>query len=255
MENMPWFKFTPYKWEDGDIVSCSLPAQAFFIRICNYYWSKSGNVKIDKLKRKFAIYDKFDNSFSKALDELIKEEIIISKSGLLSICFLDEQINAHITLKSKRSEAGRKGGKKSKRKAKISNCLNLDKQNLSKNKQSRVEESRVDKNREDKEKIKNRKDIKHKHGEYKHVFLTEKEYRKLIDDFDVAEVNDMIKELDEGIEQYGYKYKNHNLTLRKWRKKNKSNNTLQKNQYGRNLTREDVAAILNRKEVNNGTGL
>ena len=28
----------------------------------------------------------------------------------------------------------------------------------------------------------------------------------------------MIKELDEGIEAKGYKYKNHNLTIREWKK-------------------------------------
>jgi hypothetical protein len=78
------------------------------------------------------------------------------------------------------------------------------------------------------EEPKKKKDQKHKHGEYKHVLLTEDQYRKLIDDFGVAEVNDMIKELDEAIEQYGYKYKNHNLTLRKWRKKNKGSDKPQK---------------------------
>jgi hypothetical protein len=41
----------------------------------------------------------------------------------------------------------------------------------------------------------------------------------------------MIKELDEGIERKGYKYKNHNLALRKW----KSNEKTQRNGYSKPL--------------------
>lgn len=58
---------------------------------------------------------------------------------------------------------------------------------------------------------------KHKHGEYKHVLLTSDEYKRLCEDWGVQELLRMIKVLDEGIETKGYKYKNHNLALRKWK--------------------------------------
>jgi DNA-binding PadR family transcriptional regulator len=61
------------------------------------------------------------------------------------------------------------------------------------------------------------KSQKHKHGEYKHVILTSDEYQKLCEEWGEQEVLRMIKILDEGIETKGYKYKNHNLALRKWR--------------------------------------
>ena len=61
------------------------------------------------------------------------------------------------------------------------------------------------------------KSKKYKHGEYNHVLLTSNEYLKLVDEWGECEVLRMIKILDEGIETKGYKYKNHNLALRKWK--------------------------------------
>ena len=69
---------------------------------------------------------------------------------------------------------------------------------------------------------------RHKHGEYGHVLLTEKEYQKLIDDWGEPELLRMIKMLDEGIEKKGYKYKNFNLALRDW----KRNDTVGKGKQG-----------------------
>lgn len=66
-----------------------------------------------------------------------------------------------------------------------------------------------------KEKEKEKEDVKHKYGEYKHVLLTDKQYQKLKKDYD-GQLDIMIQKLDEGIQQHGYSYKDHNLTLRKW---------------------------------------
>ena len=64
--------------------------------------------------------------------------------------------------------------------------------------------------------VKPKKEPKKKYGEYKNVLLTDKEYEKLKLDF--KNIEDWIKKLDEGIELKGYKYKNHNLAIRKWAK-------------------------------------
>lgn len=66
-----------------------------------------------------------------------------------------------------------------------------------------------------KEKI-NKKEIRHKYGEYKNVLLTDSQYSKLVDDYGDSKLSEMIKNLDEGIQMKGYKYKDHNLVLRKW---------------------------------------
>ena len=60
------------------------------------------------------------------------------------------------------------------------------------------------------------KPIKHKHGEFNHVMLSDEELAKLIHDYGGNTVNDYIKRVDEYIEQTGRKYKNHALTIRTW---------------------------------------
>jgi len=71
----------------------------------------------------------------------------------------------------------------------------------------------------DDNKINKSKEVKRKNGEYSHVLLTDKEYKKLIDDFGDVDLLSMITNLDEYIEMKGVKYKNHNLTMRKWKSK------------------------------------
>lgn len=63
---------------------------------------------------------------------------------------------------------------------------------------------------------KTKKSIKHKHGEYQHVLLTDSEFNKLAEDFGEDTRSKLIKFLDEYIEMKGYKAKNHNLAIRKW---------------------------------------
>ena len=60
------------------------------------------------------------------------------------------------------------------------------------------------------------KEVKHKHGEFKNVLLTDTELEKLKKDFP-DKWEEMIKNLDEYIEMKGSKYKNHNLVMRKWK--------------------------------------
>jgi hypothetical protein len=67
-----------------------------------------------------------------------------------------------------------------------------------------------------KDKKNNIKDPKHKHGEYQHVLLTDKEMNKLIETYgkDIAER--AVEFLDAYIEEKGYKAKSHYLTIRRW---------------------------------------
>lgn len=65
------------------------------------------------------------------------------------------------------------------------------------------------------------KSPKHKHGEYKHVLLTSDQYLKLCEEWGEQELLRMIKELDEGIQAKGYKYADHNLAIRNWKKNSK----------------------------------
>ena len=55
---------------------------------------------------------------------------------------------------------------------------------------------------------------KHKHGEFKHVLLTDDEYSRLCDDYGPATADLYIKKVDEYCEQSGKRYKNYNLAIR-----------------------------------------
>ena len=75
-------------------------------------------------------------------------------------------------------------------------------------------EKRIEENRRDKEE--KEKEVRHKHGEYGHVLLTEKQYQKLIADYGEDATGMAIKKVDEYCQQYGKRYTDYNLTLRKW---------------------------------------
>jgi predicted phage replisome organizer len=63
-----------------------------------------------------------------------------------------------------------------------------------------------------------KKETRHKHGQYKHVLLTDNEYEKLKNEWGECELLRMINVLDEGIEAKGYKYKNYYITIKNWKK-------------------------------------
>lgn len=58
--------------------------------------------------------------------------------------------------------------------------------------------------------------VKHKHGEYQHVLLTDDEFNKLAVDYGEETRDRAITFLDEYIEEKGYKSKSHNLAIRRW---------------------------------------
>ena len=61
-----------------------------------------------------------------------------------------------------------------------------------------------------------KKEVKHHHGEYGHVMLTHREYERLISDYGEKAVLNGIKKVDEYCQEYGKRYADYNLTLRKW---------------------------------------
>ena len=61
-----------------------------------------------------------------------------------------------------------------------------------------------------------KKAVKHKHGEYQNVLLSDSEYEKLAADFGADLRDKAICFLDAYIEEKGYKSKSHNLAIRRW---------------------------------------
>ena len=65
-------------------------------------------------------------------------------------------------------------------------------------------------------KPKKKKAVKHKHGEFQNVLLTDAEFEKLADDFGADLRDKAISFFDAYIEEKGYKSKSHNLAIRRW---------------------------------------
>lgn len=79
----------------------------------------------------------------------------------------------------------------------------------------------------------NIKEKKQKFGKFKNVLLTEKEYLKLKKDWGEKELKRMMVIFSEGLQMKNYKYKSHNLAIRKWK-----NNEIKK-QNPKNFYYED----------------
>jgi len=76
-----------------------------------------------------------------------------------------------------------------------------------------------------------KKETRHKYGEYKNVLLTDTQYKKLIEDYGEKQLLDLIKQVDEGVQMKGYKYKDFNLVIRKWAKNANINSKESEEQY------------------------
>ena len=57
---------------------------------------------------------------------------------------------------------------------------------------------------------------KHVYGEYKHVKLTDEQYTRLIKDYGEEAVADGIRKVDEYCQEFGKRYTDYNLTIRRW---------------------------------------
>ena len=160
-------------------------------------------------------------------------------SGVDKTVFL--LVKPQIDANNKRYENGKKGGRN-----KAKNNQKETKPKPSNNQDITKAKPNVNENVNDKKK---------KYGEFKHVLLTDAERERLINDFGDVRLKQLIISLDEGIELKGYKYKNHNLALRKWAKNDtgKGKNVKKTNFSNfkeRNYDFDDLEKQLIRKTVN-----
>lgn len=66
---------------------------------------------------------------------------------------------------------------------------------------------------------------KKKYGEYQHILLTEAQHAKLIKDYSKSVIDGVIKNMDEWIQLKGKPYKDYNLAIRVWLKKDMAEQT------------------------------
>ena len=122
-KELPFFKFDPTEWIMGKISYQPLEIQGAFIQCCSYFWKKSGVLKIDEIDWRIG---------KKNLEVLIENDFLSNKDGYLSIEFLEEQLIAFESIRTKRAENGSKGGvaKATKNLANAKDDLVVAKQNV-----------------------------------------------------------------------------------------------------------------------------
>lgn len=105
-KRLPYFKFEPNEWENGNIQMCSKEDKALFIDLCSMYWSRLGN-----LPKKLAI-QKLCGGNALALDSLCEEKIIEIIDDNICIKFLNEQLSEFENTSTQNSKNAKDGWKK-----------------------------------------------------------------------------------------------------------------------------------------------
>ena len=108
-KELPFFKFYPSEWFEGDITLQNEKTQGLFILICAWYWKKDCVIHLNFIQKRL-ITGKA--SLKQCLNNLIDAEIIkIGEDQGIIINFLDKQYDELSEKRRKIVEAGRKGGK------------------------------------------------------------------------------------------------------------------------------------------------
>jgi hypothetical protein len=144
-KELPYFKFEPNQWENGNIQMLSREDKGLFIDLCSMYWSRLGD-----LPKKLAI-QKLCGGNAVALNSLCEEKIIEVLDGNIYILFLSEQLNEFDDI-SKQNSKNAKDGWEKRRKSKENKDL-CDGNAVALNSQCESDAIREEKIREDKKDI------------------------------------------------------------------------------------------------------
>ena len=110
-KELPYFKFEPSQWENGNIQVSTFEAQGIFINVCSMYWQRLGD-----LPYKLAV-QKICKGNASAFDSLIDDQIIKVIDGMICIDFLNEQLQEFENTSNTNSKNAREGWLKRRNKA------------------------------------------------------------------------------------------------------------------------------------------
>ena len=105
-KELPYFKFEPNEWENGNIQMLSREEKGLFIDLCSMYWSRLGDVPL-----KLAI-QKLCGGNATALISLCDEKIIDIIDDYIFIKFLSEQLCEFEEVSKRKSKNALDGWKK-----------------------------------------------------------------------------------------------------------------------------------------------
>lgn len=101
-KELPYFKFEPSEWLEGEIQICSDTSIVCFTNLCSGYWLKLG-----EMTYAFALH-KYFRKDANIIQELIDNEILVVNENKINISFLDKQLNEFKEISEKRSKAANK---------------------------------------------------------------------------------------------------------------------------------------------------
>jgi hypothetical protein len=86
-KELPYFKFEPNQWENGNIQMCSREDKGLFMDLCSMYWSRLGDLPFKLAVQKLCVGN------ATAFDSLIQEKIFTIVDGMICIDYLNEQLS------------------------------------------------------------------------------------------------------------------------------------------------------------------
>lgn len=102
-KELPYFKFEPNQWENGNIQICTHEEKGVFIDLCSMYWSRLGDVSF-----KLAV-QKLCGGNAVALKSLCDNNVIEVIDENIYIKFLSEQLNEFEDTSKKNSKNAKEG--------------------------------------------------------------------------------------------------------------------------------------------------
>lgn len=102
-KELPYFKFEPNQWDNGNIQMLSKEDKGLFIDLCSMYWSRLGDVPLKLAMQKLCAGN------ATALNSLCDEKIIEVFDGNIFIKFLSEQLNEFEDTSKQNSKNAKEG--------------------------------------------------------------------------------------------------------------------------------------------------
>lgn len=105
-KELPYFKFEPNQWENGNIQMCSREEKGLFIDLCSMYWSRLGDLPVKLAVQKLCAGN------ATALNSLCDDKIIAIENGFIRIDFLEEQLSEFENTSKQNSKNAKDGWEK-----------------------------------------------------------------------------------------------------------------------------------------------
>ena len=110
-KELPYFRFYPSEWLEGDITLENERTQGFFITLLSWYWKKDCIIDLEFINKRLV---NGKATLKQCLNNLIESNIIkVDDNQAVTINFLDNQYDLLSEKRQKLVEAGRAGGKAS----------------------------------------------------------------------------------------------------------------------------------------------